>query len=244
MPDCSEVEKDGGIHQGRASGLKVRPPRPSFIQGKTSHTSPEGVPNDVGGRNWVVGNGKLFTPKMMAHHFPYTTPFGDLAVLRTFSGLSLIVLCLGIFLITSGCATGDPPRTYILEDGQGRYYETHTGRFLRVAPDGVVYDITCAQAKTQQGGLILPEQRGGFFNVSDCNEMGWVVRLGQVTRANDDWDLAGYNVAPETGTCKPLFLMGSKLVRGRFSCWNRLWEIPLGIITIGIAGAGMLAGGG
>src|SRR5574340_1167027 len=149
----------------------------------------------------------------------------------------VIFVGLSLLLLGSGCATPDiSPKAYFHEDGSGRYYETITGRILRVEPNGIVYDITCPidwRSRWDDSKLLLPRPIVG--QLPPCPK-GWLVQLGQVSKLNGDWDMTGYNVASESGTCDALLFPQ----RGHVSCWNRVWEIPVIILTFGLI---LLSGG-
>ena len=64
--------------------------------------------------------------------------------------------------------------------------------------------------------------------------------LGTTTWKSDrvDWDMAGYEIAPETGACKPYALSitaasvwtpYAPFFKNR-SCWNVLWDVPASIL--------------
>ncbi|GMV49391.1 hypothetical protein FBQ96_13250 [Nitrospirales bacterium NOB] len=132
----------------------------------------------------------------------------------------LILLVLG-----NGCASEKRPGDFFHEDQTGQYYATKTGRVLHVDPNGTVYDITCVEATVAGSPVLPPRPLTGEY--SHCPQ-GWLVRLGQVPKLDGEWDMRGYNVAAETGTCEPLLSLSK---RGRFSCWNRMWEVPVLILA-------------
>lgn len=142
----------------------------------------------------------------------------------------VILAGFGLLILSSGCATSDSSRDYFHEDAAGRYYETKTGRILRVEPNGTVYDITCPidwRARGDDSKLLLPRPIVG--QLPPCPK-GWLVQLGQVRKLDGEWDMSGYNVASESGSCSAILFPQ----RGRVSCWNRAWEIPVIILTFGL----------
>lgn len=150
------------------------------------------------------------------------------------------LLCglLGIALLMNGCATGAPPKPHFDEDQYGKYYETKTGKILRVEQDGTVLDVTCT----------APEMTRGFPR-EDVTRLfcptGKVSVLGKVQKVGQDWDLSAYNIEPESGTCPSLFaaLSDSWTAEKRQSCAHRLWEVPAAIIaypTIAVLALGIV----
>jgi hypothetical protein len=124
-------------------------------------------------------------------------------------------------LLWAGCASPGPPRAYFAEDNYARYYATESGRILRVEGDGTVVDVTCLPPEMAKGA---PRET---LSSTLCPS-GNVEILGKTKRMNDDWNLTAYDVAPETGTCKPLLTLfiDAWLEEKRHSCWNRTWEVP------------------
>lgn len=127
----------------------------------------------------------------------------------------------GLLLILNGCVTPGPLHDYGDRNGLGTYYDTRSGRLLRVEQDGTVYDITCAGAwnARETGRLALKKW---------CTD-GELETIASVTKIGGEWDMSGYDIAPETGHCEPLveFFAFGGLPYKRRSCWNRLWEVPL-----------------
>lgn len=72
--------------------------------------------------------------------------------------------------------------------------------------------------------------------------------VGTTTWKSDvaDWDMAGYEIAPETGACKPYAL---SITAASFfptpyepffkkrSCWNVLWDVPVSVLGDALMGA-------
>jgi hypothetical protein len=64
--------------------------------------------------------------------------------------------------------------------------------------------------------------------------------LGTTTWKSDkaDWDMAGYEIAPETGACKPYalsitaaaFVTPYEPFYKKRPCWNSLWDVPASIL--------------
>ncbi len=150
---------------------------------------------------------------------------------------------LALSVLMQGCASTPAPRPYFAEDAQGRYYETTSGHVLRVEPDGTILDIGCtdpdlARGLSREDLLRLP-----------CST-GKVSVLGKAKRTGipgSDWDLSGYDIEPESGTCSPIFasLSDAWAAEKRRSCAHRLWEVPaaivayptLGVLIVGLATA-------
>ena len=129
-----------------------------------------------------------------------------------------------LLLVLTACSTPGPPRTYVDEDASARYYATQTGKILRVDSDGTVLNVTChppslvKDFRRQDLPKLYCEGRDGI--------------LGTTTKIGDDWDMTGYDVAPETGTCKSLFswVQNEWLENKRHSCWHRVWEVPAAVV--------------
>ena len=143
-----------------------------------------------------------------------------------------------LLCLLAGCSTAGPPRPYVDEDAYARYYLTDTGRVLRVERDGTILDITC-----------LPKQftrdtSRDHLPHSLC-ESEDVKVLGKAKRVGDQWDLSGYHIEPETGTCRSLFPFKRKEWEEarRHSCWNRLWEVPAAVVfypTVAVIAVGII----
>lgn len=138
---------------------------------------------------------------------------------------------LGLLLLTS-CSTLPPPRPYFEEDSKARYYLTHKDEILRVETDGTVLNVTC-----------LPPSMVKGFSKKAVLEMpcvsGTPKVIGTVRKSGEEWDMKGYDVVPETGTCKSLFaaLRNDWLEEKRESCWHRVWEVPAAVVFYpGVAG--------
>ena len=99
---------------------------------------------------------------------------------------------------------------------------------MRVENDGTILDVTCATAEAAKG---RPREA---LPVMFCGASSIPV-LGQAKRSGDDWDMSAYEVAPESGRCKPLFgalTMDNRENDRRRSCWNRLWEVPTAVVVV------------
>ena len=141
----------------------------------------------------------------------------------------------GLMLVTIACSTQGSPRTYLDEDPAARYYATQSGHILRVDRDGTVLNVTCLKPGLVKG---LPPQE---LMKLPC-ESGRIEVLGKAAKIGDDWDMAAYAIAPETGTCRTLFpfFRNEWLEDHRHSCWNRLWEVPAAAIFYPVAAAGLI----
>ncbi|MGE3153018.1 MAG: hypothetical protein AB7G48_07705 [Nitrospiraceae bacterium] len=145
---------------------------------------------------------------------------------------------MALLSLITGCATDLPPRAFFHEDQNGRYYETQSGRILRIEQDGTVLDITCAEPEIARG---LPREDV----VRVLCPTGKVTNLGKAKKVAGDWDLRPYDIAPESGTCKPLFspLSDSWTSEKRHSCANLFWEIPAAVVvypTIAVLAVGII----
>ena len=93
--------------------------------------------------------------------------------------------------------------------------------------DGTVIDVTCAKPAFVKGMT-----RRQVLDLT-CQE-GRVMEVGKTSKMEGrEWNLAGYDIAPETGTCKSLFapFRDEWLEPKRYSCWNRLWEVPAAAVV-------------
>jgi hypothetical protein len=139
---------------------------------------------------------------------------------------STLVASVSLACFLSACSTPGVPRPYFDEDIYGRYYTTDAGTVLRVERDGTVLDVTCLPREFAKGTSRkdLP--------VALCG--GEKIRvLGKVKKVGEEWDMSGYAIAPETGTCKPLlpFFIKDWQEERRHSCWNRVWEVPTAAVV-------------
>lgn len=140
--------------------------------------------------------------------------------------------------LLTGCSTDLPPRAYFYEDQGARYYETKSGKILRIELDGTVLDVTCAEPELARG---LPREDV----VRVLCPTGKVTNLGKAKKVGGDWDLRAYDIEPESGTCTPLFapLSDSWTSEKRHSCANRFWEVPAAVIvypTIAVLAVGII----
>jgi hypothetical protein len=129
-----------------------------------------------------------------------------------------VACTMSLLLLLGGCATPGPPHDYVAKSNSATVYDTESGKLLRIEQDGTVYDITCVGSWNYVKEPIdaLDER---------CRD-GKIEMIGSVTEVEGEWDMSGYDIAPETGCCEPLIPLFGRLEYKRRSCWHRLWEVP------------------
>ena len=174
--------------------------------------------------------------------------------------ITLLLLLAGITMSLSGCG-GGPLRAYYYQDDQHyRYYETKADEVLLVSPDGKVGNATY---RVRGKGYPSLNERGELvWNNGLKPEPVTLLDVGVVKWNADtaDWDMAGYEIAPETGLCRVNALMWIPWFNESYadrphdpfykrrSCWHLVWAIPTWIVVdafflVGVP-VGVMSGGG
>ena len=153
--------------------------------------------------------------------------------------ITLWLLLASITILLSGC--GGPLRAYYYEDDQRyRYYETKSDDVLLVSPTGQVGNVSFLVRS--KGSPSISEDGQLFWNQMGQSEPFPLLMVGTTTWNADaaDWNMAGYEIAPETGRCRPFALLvlpesysdhpADNWFKKR-SCLNLVWDVPVSILA-------------
>ncbi|MFO0774247.1 MAG: hypothetical protein U0172_06255 [Nitrospiraceae bacterium] len=177
----------------------------------------------------------------------------------------LLCALLAASLLVQACASQLPPRAHFEEDQYGRYYETTNGTIIRIEQDGTMVDVTCTEPELAKGmarqdlvRLLCPSGKvavvgkakplGAPSSPTTGEKLrrptGTPAPTGQdrtvaPTGPTAEWDTSPYEIAPETGTCAPLFAPFSDTwaAEKRRSCAHRFWEVPVAVVVYPTLGA-------
>ena len=157
--------------------------------------------------------------------------------------------------LVSGLIGCSGPHSYYHWESGGRFYETTTQNILWVSDRGEVVNLTSAvgtehflitrfgypkrETDAETARLIWSE----WENVPDHHTVVDITSfmIGKVAYMAErhDWDLSGYDIAPETGRyarVSPAGILGNVKpsprdpVLKRHNCFDLLWEIPVGFL--------------
>ena len=154
--------------------------------------------------------------------------------------------------LVSGLIGCSDLRAYFHWESTGRFYETTTQNILWVTHRGEVVNLTSAvgtnhfletdsgypkrETDAETARLIWSEWDDVKDKPTEVDIPPFMIGKVAWMAERNDWDLSGYDIAPETGRCARVSLEGTlgkekpsprDPVQKRHNCLNLLWEIPV-----------------
>lgn len=149
--------------------------------------------------------------------------------------ITLWLLLAGITMALSGCG-GSLHRAYHYEGD--RYHETQSGGDRFIGPGGQLANATSVVSVDRSPSINSSKDVSLVENEGGKPDPPSIAPMVETTASKSDVadrDMAGYEIVPETGGCKPFALSITAAAfrtpyEKRHSCWNLLWDIPAGVL--------------